>query len=278
MPPALCCSQLTSASPLHLLNKDQGTAGLRVSIPVQANVCMKHANGRSWGFSVLWAFPTPPNPPHAGGAALHSIAQSSAHPKTSLYPTEGKTEIKPEQPWHCQSRRAWGGWMPWSGHIPTPSTPSPCCGLCRRRPWLPGPAGRPCSRGSWGCSASPSPLLSPLPPAMHGRAAGTAQPQAQHSCKHSTAAGTARHGCPPPTCAWEAATLLRALPNPAARWDLSGPAAQQRRMHRSTGGESCKVEGGTSPLQNRNPRDCKTRSASIGCGWRRKCFSFLLEK
>jgi len=109
VPPALCCSQLTSASPLHLLNKDQGTAGLRVSIPVQANVCMKHANGRSWGFSVLWAFPTPPNPPHAGGAALHSIAQSSAHPKTSLYPTEGKTEIKPEQPWHCQSRRAWGG-------------------------------------------------------------------------------------------------------------------------------------------------------------------------
>lgn len=187
MPPALCCSQLTSASPLHLLNKDQGTAGLRVSIPVQANVCMKHANGRSWGFSVLWAFPTPPNPPHAGGAALHSIAQSSAHPKTSLYPTEGKTEIKPEQPWHCQSRRAWGGWMPWSGHIPTPSTPSPCCGLCRRRPWLPGPAGRPCSRGSWGCSASPSPLLSPLPPAMHGRAAGTAQPQAQHSCRHGTA-------------------------------------------------------------------------------------------
>lgn len=102
--------------------------------------------------------------------------------------------------------------------------------------------------------------------------------QARHSRRHSTAAGTAPHGCPPPTCAWEAATLLRALPNPAARWDLSGPAAQQRRMQRSTGGESCKVEGGTSPLQNRNPRDCKTRSASIGCGWRRKCFSFLLEK
>lgn len=30
--------------------------------------------------------------------------------------------------------------------------------------------------------------------------------------------------------------------------------------------------------ENRNRRDCKTRSASISCGWRRKCFSFLLEK
>lgn len=105
---------------------------------------------------------------------------------------------------------------------------------------------------------------------------------AWESCRHSKAAGTAQlqaqHNCPPPTCTWEAATLLRAPPNPAARWDLSGPAAQQRRMQKSTGGESCKVERGTSPLQNRNPRDCKTRSASIGCGWRRKCFSFLLEK
>lgn len=30
--------------------------------------------------------------------------------------------------------------------------------------------------------------------------------------------------------------------------------------------------------ENRNLWDCKTRSASISCGWRRKCFGFLLEK
>lgn len=110
----------------------------------------------------------------------------------------------------------------------------------------------------------------------------SAASNAWESRRLSTAAGTAQlqaqHNCLPPTCTWEAATLLCALPNPAARWDLSGPAAQQRRMQQSTGGESCKVERGTSPLQNRNPRDCKTRSASIGCGWRRKCFSFLLVK
>lgn len=75
-----------------------------------------------------------------------------------------------------------------------PPASSPCCGLCRRRPWLLGPAGRLCSRGNWGCSASPapgappSPLLSPLLPATHGRAAGTAQPQGRHSCRHSTTA------------------------------------------------------------------------------------------
>lgn len=79
-------------------------------------------------------------------------------------------------------------------YVRPPPPPSPCCGLCRRRPWLLGPAGRLCSRGNWGCSASPapgaqpSPLLSPLLPATHGRAAGTAQPQGRHSCRHSTTA------------------------------------------------------------------------------------------
>lgn len=59
---------------------------------------------------------------------------------------------------HPVGREGWGAPGLCSFGVPAPpSCPrSPCCELCRHRPWPPGPGGPRCSTGSWGCSACPA--------------------------------------------------------------------------------------------------------------------------
>lgn len=186
-----------------------------------------------------------------------------------------KNENKPKQPQHCRQLRltagrgraehprtagqeGWGTGAPWFWgiHHPLitlPGTSSPCCELCRRRPWRPGPEDRLCSRGSWGCSASPAPPLwgstevtpaaarIPLPGPTTTRPAvcppghlsvppllavpmdadGTAWP------RHTAPSLLPRRRRSAPRAAHERQGGRRWLcPKPPGRWDLSGPAAK----------------------------------------------------
>lgn len=137
--------------------------------------------------------------------------------------------------------------------ITLPGTSSPCCELCRRRPWRPGPEDRPCSRGSWGCSASPAPPLwgstevtpaaarIPLPGPTTTRPAVCAPghlsvPPLLAVPMDANRTAWPRHAAPSllprrrrsaPRAAHERQGGRRWLcPKPPGRWDLSGPAAK----------------------------------------------------
>lgn len=155
---------------------------------------------------------------------------------------------------HAVGQDGWGGhrgapWL-WGGCSPTPPRRprSPCCELCRHRPWRLGPGGPRCSRGSLGCSASPAaplrgastrvtpgghgPLPAPPPnPGVYlsppGNARGKkSRPQDIPLGRRPPASYLAGAERAAPREGLRMDGAVSAAKKPPCRWDLSGLAAE----------------------------------------------------